>query len=75
MVAGTVTLGSIVILLPTRLPPKTMIRSILDVEVTVLSTWPLTVTTIDSPLADVASGISDTSILFVICEHHAWGRG
>lgn len=39
-----------------------------EVEVTVLSTWPLIVTTIDSPLADVATGICDTSILFVTCE-------
>ena len=47
MVVGTVTLGSIVILLFTLLPPKTMIWLILAVDVTALSTTPLTVTTID----------------------------
>ena len=32
------------------------------------STWPLTVTTIDSPVEDVAIGIWETSILLVTCE-------
>ena len=52
-----------------------MIWLILDVDVTVLSTTPLIVTTIDSPLADVASGIWETSILLVTCDVSLRRRG
>ena len=47
MVAGTVTLGSIVILFLTLLPPKTMIRSISRSRSPCYRPAPLIVTTID----------------------------